>query len=87
MYYAISFASHTGYSKSGYYISTTTTNRLFPLLCLLPTPPTNLANDKVCATCGTAYEGNVNEVVEMENNMLIGINRRRIKRDKVSIPV
>ncbi|CAN0474582.1 unnamed protein product, partial [Ectocarpus sp. 12 AP-2014] len=41
--------------------------------------------DMVCATCGTAYEGNVNEVVEMENNMLIGINRRRIKRDKTPV--
>ncbi|CAM9767974.1 unnamed protein product [Ectocarpus fasciculatus] len=41
--------------------------------------------DMVCATCGTAYEGNVNEVVEMENSMLIGINRRRIKKDKTPV--
>lgn len=33
--------------------------------------------------CGTAFEGNVNEVVEVEEGMLVGISRRRIRKDNV----
>ncbi|CAM9504147.1 unnamed protein product, partial [Hapterophycus canaliculatus] len=41
--------------------------------------------DMVCSVCGTAYEGNVNEVVEVEEAMLVGINRRRIRRDNTAV--
>lgn len=36
--------------------------------------------------CGTAFEGNMNEVMEMQESMLVGITRRRIKKDKVRDP-
>lgn len=40
---------------------------------------------QVCSVCGTAFEGNMNEVVEMQESMLVGITRRRVKKDKVKI--
>lgn len=53
----------------------------------MPTKTTNggRSHDRkqVCSVCGTAYEGNVNEVVEMEEGMLVGISRRRIRKDNV----
>ncbi|CAM9122399.1 unnamed protein product [Scytosiphon promiscuus] len=41
--------------------------------------------DMVCSVCGTAYEGNVNEVVEVEEGMLVGISRRRLRKDNTAM--
>lgn len=41
---------------------------------------------QVCSVCGTAFEGNMNEVMEMQESMLVGITRRRVKKDKVDRP-
>lgn len=47
---------------------------------------THTITQQVCSVCGTAFEGNMNEVMEMQESMLVGITRRRVKKDKVDRP-